>query len=467
VKRRANGAAFFISGAFMRISKAATRASTLARTVHLAINERKIVDLVPSPNNPRVHSPRQIQQIARSIATFGFNAPILIDSSNRIVCGHGRVEAAKSLGIDTVPTIRLDHLSAAEAKAFLLADNRLAEQATWNDGLLAVNFAELLSEELTFDLTVTGWEIAEIDGFVIGDAATSAAIEDETPVEIGPAVTKSGDLWILGDHRVLCANALEPASYERLLQGEKAAIAVADFPYNVPIAGHVGGNGKIQHPEFAMASGEMSDAEFRAFLSQACALMVRYSVDGAIHYNFMDWRSCRILQEAADPHYGSLKNIVVWQKDSAGMGSFYRSQHEFVFVYKVGNAPHQNNIQLGKYGRNRSNVWVHPGANSFARSCAEGNLLAYHPTSKPVALIADALLDASSPRDIVLDPFAGAGATLLAAERTGRFARTIEIDGPYVDTTIRRWQRMTKKAAVNAASHCTFDELEEQGGHRG
>jgi DNA modification methylase len=451
----------------MRSSKPVTRPSGLSRAVHLAINERKIVDLAPSPNNPRVHSPRQIQQIARSIATFGFNAPVLIDRHDRLVAGHGRVEAAKSLGLDTVPTIRLDHLSAAEAKAFLLADNRLAEQATWDDGLLAVNFAELLSNELTFDLTVTGWEIPEIDGFAIGDAATNAVKDDEASVESGPAVTQPGDLWLLGEHRVLCADALDPASYQVLLQGEKAAIAVADFPYNVPIAGHVGGNGRIQHREFTMASGEMSDAEFRSFLSQACALMVRHSVDGAIHYSFMDWRSSRLLQEAADPHYGSLKNIVVWQKDSPGLGSFYRSQHEFVFVYKVGKAPHQNNIQLGKYGRNRSNVWVYPGANSFARNGAEGNLLAYHPTSKPIALIADALLDASSPRDIVLDPFAGAGATLIAAERTGRVARTIEIDSLYVDTAIRRWQRAAKKPAIHATKRCTFDELEEQGGDHG
>jgi DNA modification methylase len=211
----------------------------------------------------------------------------------------------------------------------------------------------------------------------------------------------------------------------------------------------------------------MSDAEFRAFLSQACALMVRHSVDGAIHYGFMDWRSSRILQEAADPHYGALKNIVVWQKDSAGLGSFYRSQHEFIFVYKVGKAPHQNNIQLGKYGRNRSNVWIYPGANSFARNGEDGNLLAYHPTSKPVALISDALLDASSPRDIVLDPFAGAGATLIAAERTGRVARTIEIDNLYVDTAIRRWMRIAKKPAIHATKDCTFDELDEQGGDHG
>lgn len=445
---------------------AVPRPSGGLRTAHLAVSPRKIADLFKSPNNPRVHSPRQIQQIARSIAAFGFNCPVLIDKHDRIIAGHGRVDAALSLGLDVVPTIRLDHLSAAEAKALLVADNRLAEQASWNDGLLGVNFVELLADELTFDISVTGFEIPEIDELVLGDSTALAVNDDEAVVETGPAVAQSGDVWILGDHRVLCADALDPASYERLLQGEKAAIAVVDFPYNVPIAGHVGGNGRIQHREFAMAAGEMTEGEFRAFLSAACGYLVHHSVDGAIHYCFMDWRSSRVLQEAADPHYSALKNIVVWQKDSPGLGSFYRSQHEFVFVYKVGTAPHQNNIQLGRYGRNRSNVWTHAGANSFARKSGEGNLLAYHPTSKPVALIADALLDASSPRDIVLDSFAGAGATLIAAERTGRVARTIEIDPVYVDTTIRRWQRIAKKPAVHATCGCTFDELEEQGGAR-
>jgi DNA modification methylase len=448
----------------MQPRKSKARPTALARSVRLGITDRNIVDLRLNPNNPRVHSPRQIQQIARSIATFGFNVPVLIDRNDGVIAGHGRVEAAKSLGLTTVPTIRLEHLSPAEAKAFLLADNRLAEQASWDDGLLGVNFAELLADELAFDITATGFEIAEIDQFILGDANSLTAAEDEAPVEVGPAVVQPGDLWFLGDHRIICADALDGLTYDRLLDGEKAAIAVVDFPYNVPIVGHVGGKSRIQHREFAMASGEMSEPEFRRFLSTAIGHLVRHAVDGAIHYGFMDWRSSRVLQEAADPHYSELKNICVWEKDAAGMGSFYRSQHEFVFVYKVGKAPHRNNVQLGRYGRNRSNLWRYPGANSFSRAGEDGNLLAFHPTSKPVAMIADILLDASAPGDIVIDSFAGAGTTLLAAERTGRVARTIEIDPLYCDTAIRRWQRLTKKSAVNADKQCTFDELEEQEG---
>jgi DNA modification methylase len=447
-------------------NKTVTRQSGLARAVNLALRYRPVAELKPSPKNPRLHTPRQIDQIARSIAQFGFNCPILIDPADHIIAGHGRLEAAKQLGLDRVPTIRLDHLSANEAKAFIILDNRLAELASWDDALLGETFTELLEADLDFELPITGFDIAEIDALTIGQAPMPASDDDEIPPPSEVAVTQPGDLWILGEHRILCGDALDPASYVRLLEGEKAAIAINDFPYNVPIAGHVGGKGRIQHREFAMASGEMTDAEFRAFLGTACGHLVRHSVDGAIHYAFMDWRSSRLLQEAADPHYSELKNICIWQKDSPGLGSFYRSQHEFVLVYKVGKAPHQNHIQLGRYGRNRSNVWVYAGANSFARKGEDGNLLAYHPTSKPIALIADALLDASSPHDIVLDSFAGAGSTLIAAERTGRIARTIELDPAYCDTAIRRWQRLTKCSAIHAATHCTFDELEEQGGRR-
>jgi hypothetical protein len=450
----------------MQPRKSKARPTAPARAVRLNITDRHIANLRLDANNPRVHSPRQIQQIARSIATFGFNCPVLVDRDDRVIAGHGRIEAAKTLGLSMVPTVRLDHLSPAEAKAFLLADNRLAEQATWDTGLLSINFAELLADELSFDIAATGFEIAEIDQLVLGDGASPTREEDEAPVEAGPAVVKPGDVWMLGEHRLVCGDALDPATYERLLAGEKAGIAVVDFPYNVPIAGHVGGKGRIQHREFAMASGEMSEPEFRRFLSAAIGHLVHHSVDGAIHYGFMDWRSSRVFQEAADLHYSGLKNICVWEKDAAGMGSFYRSQHEFVFVYKVGNGPHRNNIQLGRYGRNRSNLWRYAGANSFARTGEEGNLLAFHPTSKPVAMIADILLDASAPGDIVLDSFAGAGTTLLAAERTGRRARTIEIDPIYCDTTIRRWQRLTKKSAIHLETQCTFDELEEQGGRR-
>jgi DNA modification methylase len=446
----------------------ATRRRARAPGISLAIENRRLSDLIPNPKNPRVHSRQQVQKIAKSISSFGFNSPILIDAQYRVLAGHGRLEAAVLLGLEFVPTIRLDHLTPAQAKAFLLTDNRLAELSSWDDAQLGEQLRLLIEDDLDFDLTATGFEIAEIDALILNEAASPDAEEEETVVPVeGPAVTRLGDIWLTGDHRILCGDALDPVNYARLLLGDKVALAAVDFPYNVPIHGHVGGKGKIQHREFAMASGEMDPRQFREFLSRACALLVDHSVNGAIHYLFMDWRSSRLIQEAADSHYSELKNICIWNKETPGLGSFYRSQNEFIFVYKVGTAPHQNHIQLGKYGRNRSNVWSYPGANSFARNGEDGNLLEFHSTSKPPRMIADLLLDASSPRDLVLDSFAGAGTTLIAAERTGRFARCIEIDPHYVDTTIRRYQSLTKRAAVHETLQCTFDELQEyRGGER-
>jgi DNA modification methylase len=444
----------------MSVPKTPARPNGQPRRAHVEVRYLPVADLRPNPSNPRQHSPRQIAQIARSIETFGFVCPILIDEKHRIVCGHGRNSAALQLGITEVPTISLEHLSPDELKAFLLLDNRLAEHATWDRELLGTIFSELATVDLDFDLTITGFEVAEVDALILGDNAPIDEALDRLPTP-GPEVTRRGDLWLLGEHRLLCGDALDPKSYETLLVQEKVALAAIDLPYNVPISGHVGGKGRIQHCEFLMAAGEMSETEFRRFISQACHYATQYSEPGALHYLWMDWRSSRILQEGADPHYSELKNVCVWVKDSPGLGSLYRSQHELIFVYKYGKGNHRNNIQLGRYGRNRSNVWTYPGANSFARNGEDGNLLAYHPTSKPTALIADILLDASAPRDLVLDSFAGAGSTLIAAERTGRRARTIEIEPTYVDTTIRRWQTLTKRSAVHAEFKMTFQEVAE------
>jgi DNA modification methylase len=442
----------------MVIRNPLARQKGLPRLGHINLRYVPVAALKPNPVNPRKHSTRQISQIARSIEQFGFVCPILADEHLTIVVGHARHAAAIQLGLTEVPVVQLQHLSPEELKAFLLLDNRLAEHSTWDRELLGTVFTELAAVDLDFDLTITGFEVGEIDALLLGDADPIDEVLDRLP-PAGPRVTQLGDLWILGEHRLLCGNALDPASYERLLGKERVAIAVQDFPYNVPIHGHVGGNGRIQHPEFAMAAGEMSEREFRHFLGEACRLAAAYSAPGALHYLHMDWRSSRLLQEAADPHYAELKNICVWVKDSPGLGSLYRSQHELIFVYKYGTANHRNNIQLGKYGRNRSNVWTYPGANSFARNGEDGNLLQHHPTSKPTALIADILLDASAPQDLVLDSFAGAGSTLLAAERTGRRARTIEIEPEYVDTTIRRWEALTKRSAVHATLQHTFAEV--------
>ncbi len=309
---------------------------------------------------------------------------------------------------------------------------------------------------------MTCFTIGEIDLRIEGLHSKEISKDDPAdtlPPAAGPAVTKVGDLWLLGKHRLYCGNALEASSYRALLGEERAALIFTDPPYNVKIDGHVGGLGTIHHREFAMAAGEMSESQFTSFLTRVCSLMARHSADGSIHYIYIDWRHAGELLEAGKLAYTELKNICVWVKDNAGMGSFYRSQHELVFVFKNGKAPHRNNIQLGQYGRYRSNVWKYAGANSFSRKTEEGNLLEMHPTVKPTALVADAILDCSERGDIVLDPFLGSGTTIMAAERVGRICYGMEIDPLYVDTAIRRWQAYTGDQARHAVTGRAFTEI--------
>lgn len=423
-----------------------------------------IANLKPDPGNPRVHSRKQIRQIAESIKAFGFLVPVLVDRRDQVVAGHGRIKAAELLGWTEVPTIRLDHLSEAQAKAFLLADNKLTENAEWDPRLLGESLRDLSLQDLDFSLETTGFEMAEIDLLIEGleEGPPGDDPADEVPAIPEIAVSQLGDFWALGPHRVLCGNALEAEAFATLMGGRKAVLVFVDPPYNVPIEGHVGGSGAIHHREFAMASGEMTEPEFTAFLSTSLGLLAQHSVDGALHYVCMDWRHGSELLAAGRSAYSELKNLCVWVKDNAGMGSLYRSQHELVFVFKHGKGPHQNHVQLGQFGRYRSNVWRYAGVNSFGRATEEGNLLALHPTVKPTALVADSLKDASSRGDIVLDAFLGSGTTLMAAERTGRVCHGLEIDPLYVDTLIRRWQAFTSQQAVHLGTGLTFAEVEAE-----
>lgn len=438
--------------------------SSLSRSNALLISHRLIADLKPDPSNPRVHSRKQIRQIAESIRAFGFNVPVLVDAHDQVIAGHGRIKAAELLGWTEVPTIRLDHLSEAQAKAFLLADNKLTENATWDPRLLGESLRDLSLQDLDFSLETTGFDMAEIDLLIEGleEGPPGDDPADEVPALPETAVTQLGDLWALGPHWVLCGNALEAEAYQTLMGDRKAAVVFVDPPYNVPIEGHVGGSGTIHHREFAMASGEMTEAEFTAFLATSLGLLAQHSMDGALHYVCMDWRHGSELLSAGRSAYTELKNLCVWVKDNAGMGSLYRSQHELIFVFKNGRAPHQNHVQLGQFGRYRSNVWRYAGVNSFGRATDEGNLLALHPTVKPTALVADALKDASSRGDIVLDAFLGSGTTLMAAERTGRICHGLEIDPLYVDTLIRRWQAFTGQQAVHRGTGRTFAEVQAE-----
>jgi DNA modification methylase len=444
----------------------------------MAKNKRGLrIELVPinrlklDPRNPRLHSPRQIARIAGSIRAFGFNVPILIDRDENVLAGHGRVAAALKRGLGEIPVIRLEHLTAVQARAFAIADNRLSETSTWDDRLLGEILRDLAAVELDFDLEATGFSMGEIDLRIEGLSVSTGNgpdPADQLPeIADQPPVSRSGDLWQLGRHRILCGDALEPGSFDALMQGVRAQVVFTDPPYNVPIAGFVSGKGRVRHREFPMASGEMTTARFTRFLTTVLQLLARHSTAGSLHFLCMDWRHQFELLTAAEAVYSELKNLCVWVKDNAGMGSLYRSQHELIFVFKNGKAPHRNNVELGQHGRNRTNVWHYPHVGNFGRIGEEGNLAALHPTVKPVGLIADAILDCSARGDVVLDPFLGSGSTLIAAERVGRPCYGIELDPLYVDTAIRRWQHFTGESAVHAAARKRFDYLAAEEGCHG
>jgi DNA modification methylase len=424
----------------------------------LTIERVPIQDLRPSPNNSRVHPREQIDKIKRAIEEFGFLAPALIDDRNRIIAGHARIEAAKALGLAEVPCIRTRHLSEAQKRAFAILDNRLAEDSAWDFQVLAKELEFLQAEGV--DLETTGFEIPEFETiFATADIAAKKFEDDEIP-DLVPtrAVTKPNDLWILGEHYLLCGDARRPESFDVLLRGLRVQLVFVDPPFNVKIGGHVSGKGRMKHREFAEASGEMTPAQFAKFLEDALGLLDKHSEDGSIHYVCSDWRHLDEMLSAGHRIYRELKNLVVWNKTNAGMGSFYRSQHELIFVWKNGRRKHTNNIQLGKHGRNRSNVWTYAGANTFSSDRLTD--LAMHPTVKPVGLVADAILDCSRRGDLVLDSFGGSGTTLIACERTERKARLIEIDPIYCDQTVRRWQKLTGRIAVNTAGF-PFNDLEK------
>jgi DNA modification methylase len=432
------------------------------RKDEMNIETMRVSALRPYERNARTHSKKQLRQIANSIKRFGFCNPVLIDDNGRILAGHGRVAAAKLLGRDEVPTVRLSHLSEDERRAYVLADNKLAANAGWDREMLAIELQAL--SELDFDVDLTGFSTAEIDLLMEdqlhGHPAADDVVPDPSPDH---PVSEPGDLWMLGGHRLLCGDALDPASYEFLTGNEPAEFVFTDPPYNVPIRGHVSGLGKQCHREFAMASGEMSRLEFTGFLRSVFELLIRHSTDGSIHQICMDWRHMREMLEAGEEVYSELKNLCVWNKDNAGMGSFYRSKHELVFVWKAGTGPHINNFELGQHGRSRTNVWDYPGVNTLRAGRLDE--LAMHPTVKPVALVSDAIRDCSTRGGVVLDPFGGSGTTLVAAERAGRKARVMELDPRYVDVAIRRWQKYTGKAATLCPFDETFEEVAEMRSH--
>ena len=423
----------------------------------LAITYKSVDALKLNPHNSRTHSPRQIKQIAESIKTFGFCNPVLVDDTDTVLAGAGRLSGAKKLGMKEIPTIRLANLSPAQIRAYIIADNRLAEKAGWDRSILAIELQHLMTIDTDFDIVVTGFEVPEIDLLLSTDLVPADEIV-ESPCESEP-VTQPGDVWNLGKHRIVCGNAIERSTYSRLLGKKRAGVVFVDPPYNIPIGGNVSGKGAIRHREFLMGSGEMTEPEFNLFLDSSFRLLAQYSASGSVHFICTDWRHVCEMLTASKQVYDSVLNICVWVKNVGGMGSLYRSQHEFVIVFRNGEKKHRNNIQLGRFGRNRTNVWEYQSIATISKSGDEGNLLALHPTVKPVALVADALLDCSARGDLVLDAFLGSGSTLIAAERTGRACYGIELDPRYVDVAMRRWQRHTGDHAVHAVTGKRFNEI--------
>lgn len=406
--------------------------------------------LHPNIRNARTHSRKQISQIAASIEKFGFNNPIIVDEAGGVIAGHGRLKAAKQLGLSAIPVVRLSHLSDAEKRAYILADNKIALNAGWDGDFLALELGELavLLPDVDIDLEIIGFDTGEIDLLLADheDAKPSLGKEDEVPSAADVIIAKRGDIWQLEQHRVLCGDARDASAVASLFLDQTASLVVTDPPYNVKVQGHVGGRGKTRHNEFAFASGEMSDEEFSDFLRDSLTVMKTHSADGALLFVFMDWRHIELLLSAGRTLGLGLKNVCVWNKTTPGQGSFYRSAHELVAVFAKPGAATTNNVQLGKFGRNRTNVWTYPGVNTF--QTGRGADLALHPTVKPVAMIAEAIKDASKRGEIVFDPFLGSGTTLLAAEKVGRRCYSVEYEPVYVDTAIRRWQQMTGKDAV-------------------
>ncbi|WP_040673809.1 DNA methyltransferase [Nitrobacter sp. Nb-311A] len=410
---------------------------SVAPSSRLAVVYRPVNDLTPDPRNARTHPKRQIDQLRASIKEFGFTNPILIDPEGHIIAGHGRLQAARAMGIAEVPTIALAGLSEPQKRALRIADNKIALNAGWDLEILQQELGELASIDVDIDPTLTGFSTGEID--VILASAPDPDDEVIPPVLATPR-TKLGDIWILGEHRVGCGDSRDAEFLQRVIGDRKRVdAAFLDPPYNVRIGGHAVSAGS--HREFAMASGEMNEAEFRSFLADTLGAAASVSRDGAVHFVCMDWRHMDSVSAVGATVYGACLNLCVWNKSNAGMGSLYRSKHELVFVYRVGMAPHLNMVELGKYGRNRTNVWDYASVNSMRGSRRED--LTLHPTVKPTGLVADALKDVTRHGDLVLDLFLGSGTTLIAAERTGRCFRGLDIDPAYVDVAIERWSART------------------------
>ena len=419
----------------------------------LELVERAPADLVVPARNVRKIEAAHLSEVATAISSLGFCDPVLIDEQNTVLDGVVRVEAAKLLGLTHIPCIRANHLSASERRLVRMALNRLGEKGSWNFDELKLELEELILEDAPIE--ITGFSMTEIDQIVIGEEPAAVETGPLAPEPDAKPIVQFGDIFAMGEHRIICGDSTDPAGLEILMSdNDEARLILTDEPYNVPIAGHVTSGA---HREFLMASGEMSDAEFRAFNTAWIGASLRHLRDGGLFATFIDWRGYPAVIAAALQLGLAPFNLIVWAKTNAGMGSLYRSQHELLPLFKKGKAPHINNVELGKNGRWRSNVWTYPGASSMGSEARQG--LQHHPTVKPVAMLEDALLDMTERGDIVLDPFLGSGSTLIAAEKTGRRCRGLELDPLYVEVILRRYEAVTGRPAVLESTGETYAEL--------
>lgn len=439
----------------------------------LNFRQVEVIDLnllKPSPRNARTHSREQVARIARSIEEFGFTSPILVDRHNQICAGTGRWLASRKLGLKKVPVIRLEDLTPEQIRAYALADNRLAEDAGWDRDTLALELKELSALNLDFDVELTGFAVAEIDQIVADGSSPGGQREEDIAADVPaivdrskPALTKIGDVWRLGTGRLVCADCRDARSFDTLMKDERASAVISDPPYNISVTEFLSARGRTKHRNFAMASGEMTEEAFQDFLREFLERARAASTEAALTYVFMDWRHITNLVAAGEALGLRLLNICVWVKRAGGMGSFYRSQHEFIAVFGPKSTTTRNNVQLGKFGRSRTNVWHYAGSNALTVEGRE--TLALHPTVKPVAMIADAILDATAPGEIVLDPFAGSGTVFVAAFKTRRRGFGIEIDPHYVDAVVKRWENYTGEKAVHEETGLSFEALLKRRAH--
>lgn len=442
------------------VPSASPSAKALYHDLKLAVEYVPVESLKSYKRALRTHTAEHIEQLVASIHAFGFVQPILVDAEGEIVGGHGIFVAARKAGYASVPVVRLAHLDDVQKRTLRIALNRLAETSGWNQELLALEFKELLEIDLTldlsFDLTITGFASPEIDQVIEGQAAGADQEPDDLTRDIDlihPPVSRIGDLWLLDEHRLICGDARDTNAYARLLGRERAVMGIHDSPYDVKISGHVAKRGR--HKEFVMGAGELGE-NFTPFLSDFLQASSAFLIPGGHQYCFMDWRHMGEMLAAGQAAGLALKNLCIWNKGCGAMGSLYRSQHELVFVFRDPRAPGQNNVQLGRFSRNRTNVWDYPGAASLRKE------LELHPTPKNVRMIADAIRDVTSRNDIVLDAFSGSGTTIIACAKVGRRGFAVELDPHYVDVGVLRWEQWSGKAARHAETGLTFAEMAER-----